>query len=38
LDSNDISVELLELLHQWPTQDEIHGVIRIAYVNAEKFA
>ena len=38
MDSNDISVELLELLRQWPTQDEIHGVIRIAYVNAEKFA
>ncbi|CAB4429116.1 unnamed protein product [Rhizophagus irregularis] len=33
-----MSVEVLELLRQWPTQDEIHGMIRIAYANAEKFA
>src|SRR5581483_11860813 len=33
-----MSVELLELLHQWPIQDEIHGAIRIAYMNAKKFA
>ncbi|CAB4392317.1 unnamed protein product [Rhizophagus irregularis] len=33
-----MSVEVLELLRQWPTQDEIHGMIRIAYANTEKFA
>ncbi|CAB4489747.1 unnamed protein product [Rhizophagus irregularis] len=48
-DSNDMSAEVLEFLCQWPThkrfrqatlptQDEIYGAIRIAYLNAEKFA
>ncbi|CAB4381149.1 unnamed protein product [Rhizophagus irregularis] len=32
-----MSVEVLELIRQWPTQDEIHGMIRIAYANAENF-
>ncbi|CAI2199558.1 10998_t:CDS:2, partial [Funneliformis geosporum] len=38
LDSNDTSIELLELLRQWSTQDEIHRAVRITYVNAKKFA
>ena len=29
---------MLELLYQWPTQDEIYGAIRITYLNAKKFA
>jgi hypothetical protein len=33
-----MSAEVLKFLRQWPTQDEIHGAIRIAYLNAEKFA
>ncbi|RGB23862.1 hypothetical protein C1646_773893 [Rhizophagus diaphanus] len=37
-DSNNMSAEVLELLCQWLTQDEIHGAIRIVYLNAEKFA
>ncbi|RGB23490.1 hypothetical protein C1646_677072 [Rhizophagus diaphanus] len=36
--SNDMSAKVLELLRQWPTQDEIHGAIQIAYLNVEKFA
>ncbi|CAI2183341.1 12860_t:CDS:10 [Funneliformis geosporum] len=33
LDSNDTSVELLELLRQWSTQDEIYGAMEVEYVD-----